>query len=98
MADIDIERKQPGIGPWIVAIALVVLAVAWLNWDRDRFSEGDVGVITSPADGTPTDATRVDDTAVALPSAVASFVQFVESPQRVAVGLDHAYVSTAIER
>lgn len=95
MAEIDIVRKSPNLWPWIVGIALIILAVAWMNWDRGSTGEAEARMVTLPAGEAP-DVNRA--AVAALPPPIASFVQFTESADRAAIGAGHEFVSTGITR
>lgn len=93
MADINVVRKGPNLWPWLIAIALVVVAVIWMTRDRD---DDRIAVVSTSPGTPPASSTRASDNA--LPPAVSAFVAFAETRPPADVGLAHTYTSTGIDR
>lgn len=94
MADIDVVRKGRSVWPWLIAIALVVVALFWMN--RDRYGDR-IDVASTPTEAVPASPVGTSGGA-ALPAAVSAFVAFADTRPPADVGLTHTYTSTGIDR
>lgn len=95
MADINVVRKGFNIWPWVIGVALVVIAIVWMNRDGDTLGDNRLSAI-APATAGDRSAERTGGAPV--PPAVTAFVAFAESRPPAEVGPAHAYTSTGIER
>ncbi|MEW5929336.1 MAG: hypothetical protein AB1941_17930 [Gemmatimonadota bacterium] len=106
MADIDIERKGPGIWPWIIGL-LVLALVAWLLVealaDDDEAVEQPVAAVTEPAPP-PADPVATAPAAAgaagaaALPAAAQEYMTTCAPREPGSMALDHQYTSDCIRR
>ena len=98
MADIDIERKGPGIWPWIIGLVVLGL-VAWLLFSlfgNDATIEEPVVAAVDPAPMAPVPSMAGADSA-SVPPAVQQYLASCAAREPSAMALDHQYTSNCIQ-
>ncbi len=97
MAEINVQRKDPGAWPWILGVLALVLVgwavIAMMDRDRDDPEVAETGRATPPSEPTP-----AATTGSTIPAAVAAFLTFAEAPTGSQVGVGHEYAADGIRR
>jgi hypothetical protein len=97
MADIDIERKETPIWPWILGGLLLLALLLWLFMGRGGDDDVAPGLVV-PADTTAATADTVARTG-AIPPAVAEYLTFSRTPDAAQeMGAQHEYTAGGIRR
>ena len=99
MAEINIERQERSIWPWIIGLLVLALLAWWLLSMRGTGNDNDVVAETSPgaiADSLP--PTGAGNLA-AMPAAVSEFLRFSEEPRPAqAADSTHSYEAEGLRR
>src|SRR5690606_16255405 len=113
MAEINVERRERSMAPWLIIGALLLIALLWWllsgNNERDNVAAvtDTTGVVAPGAMGTadPAAATMTPESGTgsmgtaAQPAAVSTFLSYVdERSTQGAVGLDHEYTANGLRQ
>lgn len=91
MADIQIERKERSLWPWVIAVLLLLALMAW--WLGSRGGER---AAMAPADSAVESMMATGDAGAELPGAVNVFLRWANDRQAGDMGLDHNYTANGI--
>ena len=99
MAEINIERHERSIWPWIVGLLVLALLAWWLLSMRSSGNDDNLVAETSPGAVADTLPGTGADTRAMMPAAVSDFIRYAEEPRtRPAADSTHSYEAEGVRR